>query len=151
MFGVWGGGGGGLCSKREADSVSEVAATSCTSIKLNGAHVSCAPQVEGRRKELGAARADGSDATAAASKTRRRALQDCEVAIGEYDTEMGARQAGYDAALAAHTELLANIQVGGGECGHKGGKRVAGMWEAGGLGPWDCTAQNRTSHHVHGV
>ena len=32
--------------------------------------------------------------------------------MGEYDAELGARQAEYDAALAAHTELLANIQVG---------------------------------------
>jgi len=83
-------------------------------------------QLEGRMKELAAARADGSDATAAASKTRRRALQDCEVAIGEYDTEMGARQAEYDAALAAHTELLANIQVWGWGYDRHGGVGAGG-------------------------
>lgn len=68
-------------------------------------------QLDARRKELAAARAEGSDASGAAAKARRRALGDCEVAIGEYDTEMTARQADYDAALAAHNELLANIQV----------------------------------------
>ena len=37
---------------------------------------------------------------------------DYEVVVGEYGAELGARQAEYDAALAAHTELLANIRVG---------------------------------------
>jgi hypothetical protein len=36
-----------------------------------------------------------------------------QVAIGEYDAELGARQAEVDAAAAAHAELLANIQVRG--------------------------------------
>jgi hypothetical protein len=68
-------------------------------------------QLDARLKELAAARADGSEALGAASKARRRALQDCEVAEAEYSTEMGTRQAEYDSALAAHNELLANIKV----------------------------------------
>jgi hypothetical protein len=68
-------------------------------------------QLDSRRKELAAARTDGSEASGAASKARRRALQDCEVAEAEYNTEMGTRQAEYDAALTAHNELLANIKV----------------------------------------
>jgi hypothetical protein len=35
--------------------------------------------------------------------------------VGEYDAELCARQAEYDAALTAHTELLTNIQVGKGK------------------------------------
>lgn len=36
-----------------------------------------------------------------------------QVAIGEYDAELGAQQAEVDAAATAHAELLANIQVRG--------------------------------------
>jgi hypothetical protein len=71
-------------------------------------------KLDSRRKALASARAESSDASSAAGKARRRALGDCEVAVGEYDAELGARQAEYDAALVAHTELLANIQVGKG-------------------------------------
>lgn len=56
-------------------------------------------------------RSDSSNAAGAAAKARRRALQDCEGAIGEYDADMGARQAEYEAARAAHTDLMKNIQV----------------------------------------
>lgn len=78
-------------------------------------------QLDARRRELESARAECSDASSAAAKARRRALGDCEVAVGEYDAELGARQAEYDAALSAHTELLANIQVGSSLCTTGGG------------------------------
>jgi hypothetical protein len=42
---------------------------------------------------------------------QRRALQDCEAAVSEYDADLGARQAELDAALAAHAQLTDNIQV----------------------------------------
>lgn len=115
----------GAASRQAADKAAAAAAKQQADEVFRQQHADLSKQLEGRMKELAAARADGSDATAAASKTRRRALQDCEVAIGEYDTEMGARQAEYDAALAAHTELLANIQRVTTEAGQLRAQRIA--------------------------
>lgn len=56
-------------------------------------------------------RSDNSAAAAAARKARKRAQQDCEAAIGEYDAELGARQKEYEQAMTAYNELKEQIGV----------------------------------------
>jgi hypothetical protein len=51
-------------------------------------------------------------AAAAARKSRKRAQQDCESALGEYDAELGARQKELEQGLTAYHDLQDKIKVG---------------------------------------
>ena len=68
-------------------------------------------QLQVAHNELNTLRIDNSAATAAARKARKRAQQDCEAAIAEYDAELGARQKEYEQALTAYNELQEEIGV----------------------------------------
>lgn len=69
------------------------------------------PQLEAARRDLAALREDSRASAAGARKARRCAEGDCEAAIREYDSEVGARAAELAAAKAAHDELARQIEV----------------------------------------
>lgn len=77
-------------------------------------------QLQEAHAELKALRSDNGATAAAAHKARKRALQDCEAAIGEYDAELGARQKEYEQALTAYNELQEQIRVRAGGQGVRG-------------------------------
>ncbi|WIA35821.1 hypothetical protein OEZ86_004208 [Tetradesmus obliquus] len=73
-------------------------------------HAELAKQLEAMHLELSTLRADNREGAAAARKARKRAQQDCEAAIGEFDAEMGARHKEYEQALTAYNELQEQIK-----------------------------------------
>jgi seryl-tRNA synthetase len=68
-------------------------------------------QLEAMHLELSTLRSDNREAAAAARKARKRAQQDCEAAIGEFDAEMTERHKEYEQALTAYNELQEQIKV----------------------------------------
>jgi hypothetical protein len=68
-------------------------------------------QLEAMHLELSSLRSDNREAAAATRKARKRAQQDCEAAIGEFDAEMMARHKEYEQALTAYNELQEQIKV----------------------------------------
>lgn len=84
----------------------------CTAANMPCCAAHMLMQLEAMHLELSTLRADNREAAAAARKARKRAQQDCEAAIGEFDAEMGARHKEYEQALTAYNELQEQIKVG---------------------------------------
>ncbi|KAF6266288.1 hypothetical protein COO60DRAFT_445827 [Scenedesmus sp. NREL 46B-D3] len=74
-------------------------------------HAELAKQLEAMHLELVALRSGNREAAAAARKARKRAQQDCEAAIGEFDAEMYARHREHEHAATAYNELQEQIKT----------------------------------------
>eukprot|EP00879_Flechtneria_rotunda_P011950 GHRR01012481.1.p1 GENE.GHRR01012481.1~~GHRR01012481.1.p1 ORF type:complete len:359 (+),score=170.19 GHRR01012481.1:214-1290(+) len=96
---------GSAAAETAATESEALASTKANTGAFAAEHAILAEQLESAHSELMALRSDNRAAAAAARKARKRAEQDCEAAIAEYDAELTARQKEYDQALAAYTEL----------------------------------------------
>jgi hypothetical protein len=99
-------------------------------------------QLEAAAAELAQFRAEAGAAEAALRRDRRRAQNDLEAALSEYDVEVGAMERALLAAQASHGEVLEALQVGGAPRGGEGGggsarPRRRGCASRGARGWWE--------------
>jgi hypothetical protein len=70
-----------------------------------------APQLEKAYAQLAVLREEARAVELNCLKARRRAAQDTEAAVAEYDVELGARETEFKQALAAFNELRSQVEV----------------------------------------
>eukprot|EP00775_Hariotina_reticulata_P004895 gene4895-5140_t len=88
-------------------------------------HAELAAQLAAARAELATLREDNRAAAAAARKSRKRAQQDCEASLGEYDAELGARQREFEQGLTAYNDVQDKIKKAASEADTLRAERLA--------------------------
>ncbi len=69
----------------------------------------CVVQLNTAKDRLAALRAEHREAEAALRKSKKRAAQDVEAVIAEYDTDVGAKEAEYQVRTHTHTHTHTHL------------------------------------------